>query len=44
MPSKSRLYSYYELPWNLRDVVKRVMDCKIVYGWELALLADAVSQ
>lgn len=34
---------YCELPWNLQDVVERLRDLQVVYGFELELLASYVS-
>lgn len=35
---------YYDLPWNLRDLCDRLVYGGDVYGFELELLADFVSQ
>lgn len=44
MKTYDRLYTLRDLPWNLRDVVHRMLGGEIVYGFELELMADRVSQ
>lgn len=38
-----KVNSYWTLPWNLKDVIDRVNNGGIVWGFELELLADYIS-
>lgn len=39
-----KVYEYGDLPDNLKDVARRIRSGAVVYGFELQLLADYVSQ
>jgi putative NADPH-quinone reductase len=38
-----KIVNYAGLPWNLQDVIDRILSNGIVFGFELELLASFVS-